>query len=113
MREQQSTTRDKRVAQGVLNLATQVTQDSPSTDVVDRRTQDPPSTDVATRDKRVAEGVLNLATQVTQVYRRSDFYHFTNKPNLMTKVNEANRVMYSFCVANNRAFIYHNSINST
>ena len=68
----------KRVAEGVLNLATQVTQDSPSTEVV-----------------------------ISAILPRTD------KPNLMAKVKEANRIMYSFCVANNWSFIDYNSINPT
>ena len=68
----------KRVAEGVLNVTTQVTQDSPSTDVM-----------------------------ISAILPRTD------TPNLMTKVKEANRIMYSFCVANNWAFIDHNSINPT
>ena len=68
--------------------------------------------------KRVAEGVLNLAIQVTENSPSTEIVISailprTDKPNLMNKVNEANRIMYSFCVANNWTFIDYNLINKT
>ena len=68
--------------------------------------------------QRVAEGVLNLGIQVNQDSLStelviSDILPRTDKPNLMLKVNEANKIVKSFCLENNWAFIDHKSFNST
>ena len=66
------------VAEGVLNLGIQITQDSPTTDIV-------------------VAGILPR----------------TDKPNLMSKVNQANRLIKAFCIEKNWAFLDHESFNST
>ncbi|CAB4009125.1 Scavenger receptor cysteine-rich type 1 M130 [Paramuricea clavata] len=66
------------VAEGVLNLGIQITQDSPTTDIV-------------------ISGILPR----------------TDKPNLMSKVNQANRLIKAFCIEKNWAFLDHESFNST
>lgn len=66
------------VAEGVLNLGIQITQDSPTTDIV-------------------ISGILPR----------------TDKPNLMSKVNQANRLIKALCIENNWAFLDHESFNST
>ena len=58
------------VAEGVLNLGIQITQDSPTTDIV-------------------ISGILPR----------------TDKPNLMSKVNQANRLIKAFCIEKNWAFL--------
>ena len=68
--------------------------------------------------QRVAEGVLNLGIQVNQDSPSTELVISgilprTDKPNLMLKVNEANKIVKSFCLENNWAFIDHKSFNST
>ena len=68
--------------------------------------------------QRVAEGVLNLGIQVNQDSPSTELVISgilprTDKPDLMLKVNEANKIVKSFCLENNWAFIDHKSFNST
>ncbi|CAB4011535.1 hypothetical protein DSY43_03225, partial [Paramuricea clavata] len=66
----------------------------------------------------VAEGVLNLGIQITQDSPRTDIVISgilprTNKPNLMSKVNQGNRLIKAFCIEKTGHSFLDHSFNST